>query len=84
MLNLIDYNGKQKVELKKVGDKYVMEFDDLPALLFVSFEGVGKTDQLFRFGEWLNDAQSVAIHSALDEMTTFDVSKFAVGFKEGD
>lgn len=82
--HFIDYVGKQKAELKKVGDKYVMEFDDVPALLFVSYDGNGRMDQLFRFGEWVNDAQAISIQSELQGLTTFDVSKLALGFKAGD
>lgn len=82
--NLIEYQGNHTAELKKVGDKYVMEFDDVPALIFVSFDGVGVTDKLFRFGEWMTDVRNYKIESDVQGMTTFDVSRYAAGVKWGD
>lgn len=82
--NFIEYQGNPTAELKKVGDKYVMEFDDVPALIFVSFDGAGVTDKLFRFGEWMTDVRNYKIESDVQGMTTFDVSRYAAGVKWGD
>ena len=73
-----EYNGEHRVQLVKRGDKYVMEFDDIPALLFVSYDGNGSMDQTFYNGEFLTNVKAVTIRSEVEVVTEYETSNYAI------
>lgn len=77
-----DYNGEQRVQLVKRGDKYVMEFDDIPSLLFVSYDGNGRMDQLFYEGVFQSNAKAVTIRSNIEEITEYETTSYAMRMGE--
>ena len=75
------YVGKQAVQFERRNGKYVLEFDDIPSLLFVSYEGTGRTDQTFYDGELIRNAKAVSIYSEVDSATEFELKAYAIAMK---
>ena len=78
------YNGKQSVEMLVRDGKYVLEFDDIPALVFVSFDGSGTYDTLILDGERESKRIGLTINSAVNELTTYDMKRYAISWEEDD
>ncbi|PFS53463.1 hypothetical protein COK41_28760 [Bacillus cereus] len=66
-----------KEESKK---KFVLEFDEPPALVFVSHDG--NNDVLYINGKGVQNWTAVKIDSAIDKYTEFDLSLLALKPKE--
>jgi hypothetical protein len=71
--------GVQEVENKK---KFILELDEVPALVFVSKEGIGRHDELYVKGEKVSGTKSVRIVSDLEEFTTHEVEYITFCFSE--
>ncbi|MGN7387736.1 hypothetical protein [Sporosarcina sp. SAFN-015] len=76
MARLFDYSGKQNVEFVKQGDKFALVFDEVPALVFVSYDGNGSTDQTFAHGVFMDDIKAVEIRSEVAAMTELITTKY--------
>lgn len=57
---------------------YSLTFKQLPAVLFVSYDGNGAFDQLFVYGENKPEAQQIEINSAVGELTSYSIGSLAV------
>lgn len=77
-----EYQGSQRVELVERDGKYVLEFDDIPSLLFVSYDGNGQFDQLFVNGEWQNEIAGATIDYGVGEVTMYYPSCYAITMKD--
>lgn len=75
------YVGKQAVQFERRNGKYVLEFDDIPALLFVSYDGNGRTDQTFYDGEVIANAKAITIYSNVEGATEYEVKAYAIAMK---
>lgn len=63
--------------VKNEDGTYSLTFKRLPALLFVSYDGRGKYDQLFIHGEDKPEAQRITIESAVNEFTRYSIESLA-------
>ncbi|MDR4942916.1 hypothetical protein RGU39_20330 [Bacillus wiedmannii] len=66
-----------KEEPKK---KFVLEFDEPPALVFISHDG--NDDEIYENGKGVHNWTAVKIDSAIDKYTEFDLSLLALKPKE--
>ncbi|MGN4599641.1 hypothetical protein ACTFRN_26690 [Bacillus cereus group sp. MYBK245-2] len=57
--------------------KYVLEFDEPPALIFVSHDS--RREEVYMHGERVKDWTAIKIDSAIDKITEYDLS--LVSFK---
>ncbi|WP_346817188.1 hypothetical protein [Bacillus paramobilis] len=60
--------------------KFILEFDEPPALVFVSHDG--NNDVLYINGKGVQNWTAVKIDSAIDKYTEFDLSLLALKPKE--
>ncbi|HDR7526741.1 MULTISPECIES: hypothetical protein [unclassified Bacillus cereus group] len=60
--------------------KFILEFDEPPALVFVSHDG--NNDVLYINGERVQNWTAVKIDSAIDKYTEYDLSLLALKPKE--
>jgi hypothetical protein len=58
--------------------KYAFVFAEIPALIFVSHDGLSTYDQTFEDGVESVTHRRVAIESAIGELTTYTLEKYAV------
>ncbi|MET3658513.1 hypothetical protein [Sporosarcina psychrophila] len=72
------YIGEQNAKLVTFGDKYAMVFDDVPSLIFVSYDGNGRMDQTFYKGEQLTNVKAIEIRSGLEEVTEYMTTNYAI------
>lgn len=72
-----DYHGTLPKLTETSDGKYVMGFEALPALLFVSMDGHGSNDQLFVHGEEILTAASAEIKSKPGELTMYSTESYA-------
>jgi hypothetical protein len=77
-----EYNGKQSVELVERDGKYVLEFDDIPALIFVSYDGNGLFDSLLIDGKNELNRRKVTIKSDVESVTTYEMERYAFTLEE--
>jgi len=63
--------------MKEVNGKYVLEFDEPPALVFVQRKANGHCE-VYQDGERLKGIRSIVIRSQFDEPTTHEV-EYATG-----
>lgn len=68
---IAEYNGIKSASFVERDGKYVLEFDDIPSLLFVSFDGNGTDDHT-----------EVTINSAVNTLTTYNTKRYAMTFKD--
>ena len=57
---------------------FSLTFKEIPALLFISYDGLGSFDQLFVHGEDKPEAQGIRIESTLGELTTYSIDFRAI------
>lgn len=60
--------------------KFVLEFDEAPALLFISHAG-GKQEELYIHGEKLRAWRGVTIKSSLNELTSYELDSYITKWK---
>ncbi|MBO1583160.1 hypothetical protein J4P91_27035 [Bacillus sp. XF8] len=66
-----------KEEPKK---KFVLEFDEPPALVFVSHDS--KNEEVYMHGKRIRDWTAIKIDSAIDKFTEYDLSMVSIKPKE--
>ena len=56
--------------------KFVLEFDEEPALVFVSREGKGYTDELYINGELAQGVRDLQINSEVEGATEYEANYY--------
>ncbi|MED4399783.1 hypothetical protein [Metabacillus fastidiosus] len=72
-----DYYGEPSQIKRGENGKYYVEFDEIPALLFISHDGHGSRDQFFIHGDEQIDSKNITIESAPAELTTYHKESYA-------
>ena len=57
---------------------FSLNFSKIPALLFISYDGLATFDQLFIHGEQKPEAQNITIESKLGELTNYSIDSLAI------
>lgn len=64
----------------KSNDKFVLEFDEPPALVFVSHDS--RNEEVYMNGQRIRDWTALKIDSAIDKYTEYDLSLVSIKSKE--